>query len=119
MRRTSSAGAAVSALCSLPEGVMALRVSSMLVFTIFVGCTGTDKAATETDGTGDDSGAGGSGTTWRAEGSGSAYFADGSEDDSLFHLEVSRAAPPRDGEAYYGFVSRGGADPIALGEIAA
>ncbi len=65
----------------------------------------------------DDTGGGGTGTIWRASGAGTAYFLDGALDNSLFHLELTRCTPPREGEAYFGWVSNAGADRIALGEI--
>lgn len=90
-----------------------------MVTGLSVGCG--DPAAESKDGssdTEDDTGGGGSGDTWRPSGSGVAYFLDGAEDNSLFHLEMTRCTEPAEGEAYYGWVSRGGADPIAVGEIA-
>jgi hypothetical protein len=88
--------------------------------TLFVGCNGP--AETEKDGTDpvdtEDTGGGGSGTLWRPAGEGTAYFLDGAEDNSLFHLELTRCNEPAEGEAYYGWVSKGGEEPISVGEIA-
>lgn len=66
---------------------------------------------------GDDSGGGGGGTTWRAGGEGIAYFLDGAQDNSLLHLELTRVPDPPEGAAYFGFVTRGGQDPLEVGEI--
>ena len=96
---------------------MALRLSSMCVLTILVGCTQGDKGGADTAETEKDSGDGGSGTMWRPAGTGTAYFVDGDEDNSLFHLEMERAVEPREGEDYYGFITRGGDDPIELDDI--
>jgi hypothetical protein len=84
-----------------------------------IGCTGaaTDDKVDTAEAT-DDTGGGGSGELWRPSGSGVAYFLDGTAGNSLFHLELTRCTEPAEGEAYYGWVSRGGADPIPLGEIA-
>jgi hypothetical protein len=82
-----------------------------------VGCSSPAEDGKETGEVGEDTGGGGSGTLWRPAGAGTAYFVDGVEDNSLFHLELTRANDPREGEAYYGWVSKGGEDPIALGEI--
>lgn len=73
---------------------------------------------TDTDsGTVDTAEGGGDEDTWRASGTGAAYFADGAQDNSLFVLELSRATVPRDGFAYFGFVSAEGGSLIPLGEI--
>jgi hypothetical protein len=83
-----------------------------------VGCTGgSADGKDDTADTEEDTGGGGTGDLWRASGSGVAYFLDGSGDNSLFHMELTRCTPPAEGEAYYGWVSRGGEDAIALGEI--
>ncbi|MFZ5478866.1 MAG: hypothetical protein ACOZNI_18985 [Myxococcota bacterium] len=87
-----------------------------LLSVLLVACDG-DKGETPDTTAGDDTGEGGGGSVWSAAGSGTAYFADGAEDNSLFHLELGRCEPPAEGKAYFGFVSRGGEDPIALGEI--
>jgi hypothetical protein len=82
------------------------------------GCTGAPDDKGDPTETGlDDTGGGGTGSLWRAAGSGTAYFADGSVDNSLFHLELTRCVEPREGEAYYGWVSKAGLEPIGLGEI--
>jgi hypothetical protein len=60
---------------------------------------------------------GGEQDNWRASGTGVAYFTDGASDASLFRLSLSRALPPRDGFAYYGFVGTSAGDLIPLGEI--
>jgi hypothetical protein len=101
---------------------MALRLSYIglaITLGLLAGCDGPsasdkDTAPTEED----DTGGGGSGTLWRPAGEGMAYFLDGAEDNSLFHLEMTRCNEPREGEAYYGWVSRAGEDPITVGEIA-
>ncbi|MDP2312817.1 MAG: hypothetical protein Q8P41_07920 [Pseudomonadota bacterium] len=82
-----------------------------------VGCDGPAEEGKDTAASEDDTGGGGTGTLWRPAGEGTAYFADGAEDNSLFHLELSRCNEPREGEAYYGWVSKGGEEPIAVGEI--
>ncbi|HJN77958.1 MAG TPA: hypothetical protein QGF58_28845 [Myxococcota bacterium] len=66
----------------------------------------------------DDSGGGGGnqGDTWRARGKGSAYLLDGSQDHSLFSIELTSCMEPREGEAYHGWLT-GGSSPIYLGEI--
>jgi hypothetical protein len=101
---------------------MVLRATAMLGLSLLLsgGCAGGDSKGTDSgSASADDTGAGGGGggDSWRPEGEGSAYFADGAADNSLFHLEMTRCIEPREGEAYYGFVSKGGADPIALGAI--
>lgn len=89
-----------------------------MVTGLSVGCTGGATAdKDDTAGEGDDTGGGGTGSNWRPAGSGVAYFLDGAADNSLFHLEMTRCTEPAEGEAYYGWVSRGGEDAIALGAI--
>lgn len=96
-----------------PRSVIALFCVGLLS-----ACTGKDGTdPDDTDIEGDDTGGGGTGSLWRAAGSGTAYFADGTVDNSLFHLEMTRCTEPREGEAYYGWVSKGGLEPIGLGEI--
>lgn len=87
--------------------------------TLIWGCTSTGDAADGAkDGNGDDTASGGgSGEEWRAAGSGTAFFADGSEDNSLFRLQLNRCMPAREGEGYYGWVSKDGADAESVGEI--
>ena len=78
----------------------------------------TDGEATDKDTeTVDTASGGGDDDTWRSSGTGAAYFADGSQDNSQFVLELARATPPRDGFAYFGFVSADGGELIPLGEI--
>jgi hypothetical protein len=69
---------------------------------------------TVTDDTG---GGGGGGNTWAVSGEGYAWFVDGTEGNSVLHLELAQTRAPKDGEAYYGWVSKGGQDPIPTGEI--
>lgn len=87
---------------------------------MLVGCPGPDSAdkdSAEGD-TEDTASGGGQEDNWSAAGSGTAYFTDGETDNSLFTLELAGANEPRDGEAYYGFVSDGvGGDMVPLGEI--
>jgi hypothetical protein len=71
----------------------------------------------EGDGGGGEGGGSGGGDTWRPSGLGTAYFADGSEDGSLFHLEMQAVPDPREGEAYYGWILNADGESIALGEI--
>lgn len=85
---------------------------------LLAACDGPDEEDNKETGTEeDDTGGGGSGSLWRPAGEGTAYFADGAEDNSLFHLELTRCNDPDEGEAYYGWVSRGGEEAISLGEI--
>lgn len=97
---------------------MTPRLPGILALCVLIGCggggAGDDKGTGADD---EDTGGGGSADLWRASGEGTAFFLDGVEDNSLFHLEMTRAPEPREGEAYYGFVSRGGEDPVALGQI--
>ena len=83
------------------------------------GGSGSDTGGT---GSGDDggggSGGGDGGPTWRPSGLGTAYFADGSEDGSLFHLEMQAVPGPRDGEAYYGWLLDADGESIALADQA-
>jgi hypothetical protein len=66
----------------------------------------------------DDSTGGGGDANWRVAGKGSAFFGDGDADNSLFQLSMSQCADPRDGEAYYGWVSSTTTgQAIAVGEI--
>ena len=51
--------------------------------------------------------------TWRAKGSGYAYLLDGTEDHSLFRLEIEGTLVPRDGFSYYGWLM-GGSDGYKL-----
>ena len=87
---------------------------------VLVACNGGGgEGKDDTSGaTGDDTGGGGgTGDVWAAAGSGYAWFVDGEEDNSVLHLEVGQVRPPRDGEVYYGRVSKGGAEPIVIAEI--
>ncbi|MCB9761957.1 MAG: hypothetical protein H6739_19190 [Alphaproteobacteria bacterium] len=72
---------------------------------------GTDDTADTADG------GGGNNLQWRPAGRGKAYLLDGEQDHSLFTLEVTRTAPPDDGDAYYGFLLGGDSGTLALGEI--
>ncbi len=98
---------------------MLLRALLLALITgISVGCTGTDGTdKADTDTPEDDTGGGGTGDLWRPAGSGVAYFLDGADDNSLFHLELTRCTDPAEGEAYYGWVSKGGEEAISVGEI--
>lgn len=84
-------------------------------------CSGSDKNPDNTGTTGtatdDTGGGGGSGDNWLPSGTGYGWFVDGQEDNSVFHLEMAQTQAPKDGEAYYGWISKGGADPVGLGEI--
>lgn len=51
--------------------------------------------------------------TWRAKGSGYAYLLDGTEDHSLFRLEMEGTLVPREGYSYYGWLM-GGSDGYKL-----
>lgn len=85
-----------------------------------MGCPGPDTSGKDTgEGDTDDTASGGGQQdNWSPAGAGTAYFTDGETDNSLFTLELAGANEPRDGEAYYGFVSDGaGGDLVALGEI--
>lgn len=85
---------------------------------LLLGCPQGGDTVSEGTETGEDTASGGGDEdNWRASGSGFAYFTDGEADNSLFRLELSRALPPREGEAYYGFVSSPTSGPVALGEI--
>ncbi len=85
---------------------------------LLVGCPQGEDTVSDGNETGEDTASGGGDEdNWRATGSGFAYFTDGEEDNSLFRLELSRALPPREGEAYYGFVSSPTSGLVALGEI--
>lgn len=96
-----------------------MRLACALCMTLIWGCTPDGDTGKGADGgSGDDTASGGgSGDDWRASGSGIAFFADGSEDNSLFRLQLNHCQPPRDGESYYGWVSKDGADQESLGEI--
>jgi hypothetical protein len=81
---------------------------------------GTDSGATDGGDGGDGGGGGGDdggSDTWRPAGSGLAFLVDGTEGNSLFTLQVNFPPLPRDGEAYYGWLSGGADGPVALGEI--
>ncbi len=86
---------------------------------VLVGCViegrgnGDDDTASQDD-TGD--GGNNNGDTWRARGDGKAYLLDGSQDHSLFTLEITGTTEPREGEAYHGWLT-GGGSAIYLGEI--
>lgn len=83
-----------------------------------VACKEDSKGGSETaEGQEDTASGGGEQDNWRASGTGTAYFTDGESDGSLFRLSLSRALPPRTGEAYYGFVGGADGELIALGEI--
>lgn len=62
------------------------------------------------------SGGGNNGNVWRARGKGSAYLLDGTQDHSLFSLEMTSTMEPREGEAYHGWLT-GGGTALYLGEI--
>lgn len=95
---------------------MARMLACSLVLVI-VGCSGKDGGAVDDTGGGGDDTGGGGGVVWRPSGEGYAYFVDGAQDNSLFRLELSRATAPDVGQAYYGWLSKGGTDAISLGEI--
>ena len=65
----------------------------------------------------DTGGGGGSGDNWGPSGTGYGWFVDGAEDNSVFHLEMAATRAPRDGEAYYGWVTKAGEEPKPVGEI--
>ncbi len=95
-------------------------LSFAIPLAVLVGCPGPGDSGKDTaDGQSEDTASGGGQQdNWSPAGSGMAYFADGDTDNSLFTLELAGANPPRDGEAYYGFVRAGAdGDPVALGEI--
>ena len=62
------------------------------------------------------SGGGGGADVWRARGKGSGYLLDGTQDHSVFSLEISQTMEPREGEAYHGWLT-GGPTALYLGEI--
>lgn len=85
------------------------------------GCTidlndrgGDDTASNNNDDTG---GGGGNLDQWRARGKGSVFLLDGEEDHSLVVVEITNTSPPRDGEAYHGWLIGDGLDAIYLGEM--
>lgn len=78
------------------------------------GVFGSDDTANVADDTG--GGGGNQGDTWRPRGKGSAFLLDGTQDHSLFAIELTSCMEPRDGEAYHGWLT-GGSSPIYLGEI--
>ncbi|MBM4393615.1 MAG: hypothetical protein FJ090_21020 [Deltaproteobacteria bacterium] len=92
---------------------------SWLMMLPLVACTGEEGKEGDTADTGEEDTAGGGGEldNWSASGTGDAYFADGEEDNSLFTLAMSRATEPREGEAYYGFVSAADGVLVPVGEI--
>ncbi|MCP4804111.1 MAG: hypothetical protein GY913_04050 [Proteobacteria bacterium] len=87
---------------------------------ITAGCVigGGNSGDGDSDDVGVDTGSGGGNNTdvWRARGKGSAYLLDGTEDHSLFSLEISSTMEPREGEAYHGWLT-GGPSALYLGEI--
>lgn len=97
-----------------------MRSFTLALLAVGAACNGGGGAGNGKEDTGDarteDSG-GGNADNWRPSGSGYAWFVDGGADNSRLHLELSRCIAPVEGESYYGFLSRGGADVIALGEI--
>lgn len=97
-----------------------VRTFILALLAVATACNGGGGTSNGKDDTGDtdteDSG-GGNTDNWRPAGTGYAWFVDGETDNSKLHLEMSRCIAPPEGEAYYGFVSRGGADVVALGEI--
>lgn len=94
------------------------RLTGILALAALIGCGDAPEGDEKDSGTDTEDSGGGGADLWRPSGEGVAFFLDGVEDNSLFHLEMTRAPEPREGEAYYGFVSKGGADPLALGQIA-
>ncbi len=66
----------------------------------------------------DDSGGGGGGSNWRPAGEGYAYFSDGVDANSVLSVELTRCVEPEEGTGYYGWLSQGGSNGVALGEIA-
>lgn len=98
-----------------------MRPVTVALLVLATGCTSGGK---DRNGSGDDSGdtddedsGGGNAGDWRPVGGGYAWFVDGAADNSVVHLELTRCIPPLEGEAYYGFLSKGGSSPIALGEL--
>ena len=92
------------------------------ILIVLVACSGTGSKSESGGGdssiaTDDTGGGGGSGDKWLPAGTGFGWFVDGTTDNSVFHLEMAQTRPPKDGEAYYGWISKSGQDPIALGEI--
>ena len=83
-----------------------------------VACQGGGNGKEETGGSGsDDSGGGGGGQDWRASGEGYAYFLDGTLDNSVLVLDLTRCIAPKEGESYWGWLTKGGADPVSVGAI--
>ncbi len=95
-----------------------VRVGWFAGVMLLSGCNG-DGAGKGDSGAGaaDDSGGGGGGSNWRPAGEGYAYFIDGVAANSVLVVELTRCIDPEAGTAYYGWISRGGADAVALGEI--
>jgi hypothetical protein len=97
------------------------QASSILAgLLILGGCTGKDPEKNADDSTAgsDDTGAGGGNNeVWAPLGTGHGWFVDGASDNSVFHLEIEQTRPPKTGEAYYGWISKGGSEPISVGEI--
>ena len=92
------------------------------ILMLLVACNGGDggksESANDSGNTTDTGGGGGSVDNWLPAGTGYAWFVDGTTDNSVLHLEMVQVRAPRDGEAYYGWVSKAGADPLPVGEIA-
>jgi hypothetical protein len=91
--------------------------------TLFLGCTGGDVdkgdggAGGDGGSSGGDDGGTGNDEHWSPSGEGIGYLVDGALDNSVFHLDIGQANYPRTDESYHGWLSVGGADPLALGEI--
>jgi|GEM_PF-3599075 len=89
---------------------------SLLFLGAWAGCTSADGTTSKDQG--GDTGIGGDTgeevvDTWRAKGSGYAYLLDGTDDHSLFRLEIQGTLIPRDGHSYYGWLM-GGSDGYKL-----
>ena len=69
------------------------------------------------NGSDDSGGGGGNLDQWRARGKGNVYLLDGTEDHSLVTVEITGTSPPRDGEAYHGWLIGAGLPDVYLGEL--
>ena len=78
-----------------------------------------DKGETGTSLGQDDTGGGGGnlGDQWRARGKGQVTLLDGTRDHSLVVLEVTGTIPPREDEAYHGWLMGTGLPDLYLGEL--
>ena len=98
-------------------------MSSVALLVVLGGCIIDFKDRnddTGAQGNNDDTGGGGGnlGDTWRARGKGNVFLLDGTEDHSLVVVEVSGTIPPREGEAYHGWLMGDDLESIYLGELA-